>query len=363
MTRRRLLPLLAASLPATTSATTPADTDINALLEPIRAARNVPALAGGIVTTSGLTAAGVTGVRKRNDPTPATISDLWHLGSMTKAMTATLIGTWVQSGKLNWDDPITKFLAPLLKDATPEFSAITVRHLLSHRSGLPANRKNWAALPLASQRPDIVRLESKRPTLTPPGSTFLYSNLGYMFAGVITESLGNALWENLITSRLFKPLGITAGFGGTGTPGTIDQPWPHLEDGTPTGTNGPAIDNPASLGPAGTCHATLDQYARFLADQLRGAAGKDSLLPPALYKDIQFPRDGESYAFGWGLHQRSWADGNALAHTGSNTMNSFAAWVAPAKGFAVIAASNQGGKPGASACDDACAALLRKHLG
>jgi hypothetical protein len=44
-------------------------------------------------------------------------------------------------------------------------------------------------------------------------------------------------------------------------------------------------------------------------------------------------------------------------------MNSFAAWVAPAKGFAVIAASNQGGKPGASACDDACAALLRKHLG
>lgn len=127
MTRRRLLPLLAASLPAVTSATTSADTDINALLEPIRTTRKVPALIGGIVTISGLSAAGVTGVRKRDDSTPATLSDLWHLGSMTKAMTATLIATWVQSGKLNWDDPISKFLAPLLKDASPEFSAITVR--------------------------------------------------------------------------------------------------------------------------------------------------------------------------------------------------------------------------------------------
>jgi CubicO group peptidase (beta-lactamase class C family) len=88
MTRRRLLPLLAASLPAVAS-TNPADTDINSLLEPIRATHKVPALIGGIVTTSGLSAAGVTGVRKRDDSTPATLSDLWHLGSMTKAMTAT----------------------------------------------------------------------------------------------------------------------------------------------------------------------------------------------------------------------------------------------------------------------------------
>jgi D-alanyl-D-alanine carboxypeptidase len=363
MKRRHVLSLVPAAALGATPPPAHHRASIDQLLEPIRATHDVPALAAGIITTKGLAASGVCGLRKRGSSTPASPGDLWHLGSMTKAMTATLLATWVSRGKLSWDDPISKFLGPLLGDAIPEFPAITVRQLLSHRSGLAANPPRWNDLPGAGNRPDILRRAARQPLTHAPGSAFLYSNLGYMTAGLVAESLGQKLWESLLGSLVAKPLGMTIGFGGTGTPGLIDQPWPHLADGSPTGSNGPAMDNPPSLGPAGTCHASLANYALFAADQLKGAAGMDdALLPSTLYRDLQIPSADPHYALGWYRHERPWAQGSALAHTGSNTMNSFAAWLAPARGFGVIAACNQGGNHGATACDLACAALIRHHL-
>jgi CubicO group peptidase (beta-lactamase class C family) len=69
-----------------------------ALLEPIRSKYKLPALAGAIVTSRGLTAIGVTGVRKTGTDVAVTVDDTWHLGSDTKAMTAVLIGLVVEQG-------------------------------------------------------------------------------------------------------------------------------------------------------------------------------------------------------------------------------------------------------------------------
>ena len=364
MNRRAFLTLTGASVLRVTGSETslPDGAVLRALLEPLRREYRLPALAGAIVTTDGLRVAGVCGVRKVGTDIPATTADLWHLGSMTKAMTATLLGTWVAEKKLAWDDPISRHLGPLLAGAHPSFAALTIRQLLTHRAGLPANRADWASLPLPGNRAEVVRAECRKPPETTPGSAYLYSNLGYVIAGAVAERLGGALWERLIQDRLFRPLGMTAGFGGTGTEGNVDQPWPHTTKGVPTGLNGPGIDNPSVMGPAGTCHAALGEYAKFLADQLRGAAGGKSLLPNFIYRDLHTPSPGESYALGWGVHQRDWAGGTALAHTGTNTMNFFTAWLSPGRGFGVIAACNQGGDDASKACDRACAALIDRHL-
>ena len=126
--------------------------------------------------------------------------------------------------------------------------------------------------------------------------------------------------------------------------------------------NGPAVDNPASLGPAGTCHASLADYAKFAADHLRGAAGKKALLSADRYQDLHTPFPGGEYALGWQVTVRPWAGGKVLTHNGTNNMNYFVAWLAPLKGFAVIAACNQGGGEAAKACDEVCAALIARHL-
>ena len=362
MTRRRFVFVSTALAPALLRGAPEDAAGFAPLLEDIRKKHGVPALAGGLVTIDGLEHSAATGLRKAGGKTPVTGTDLWHLGSMTKAMTATLLGTYVRQGKLKWDAKLADLLPDLLRKATPRARLITLRHLLTHRSGLPADREHWGALPAAGNRADIVRLECGKELLSEPGSTFLYSNVGYMTAGVVAERLGGKIWEQLITERVFKPLHMKIGFGGTGTLGKEDQPWPHGEDGKPMPENGPAMDNPTSLGPAGTCHAALGEYAKFVADHLRGSSGKKALLPASLYNDLHTPQPGTNYAFGWQVTQRPWAGGVALTHNGTNTMNYSVVWMAPEKGFAVVAACNQGGNKAAAACDEASSLLINRRV-
>jgi CubicO group peptidase (beta-lactamase class C family) len=262
--------------------------------------------------------------------------------------------------KLKWDAKLGDLLPDLMAKATPQARGITMAQLLTHRSGLPANT-DWGSFPAARNRTDIIRKECARPLLSEPGSTYLYSNVNYMIAGFIAGKLGGGIWEQVITNRLFKPLGMKAGFGGTGTPGKEDQPWPHGADGKPMPTNGPAQDNPPSLGPAGTCHMSLADYAKFIADHLRGSGGGKALLTPALYKDLHTPPQGADYAMGWLVAERDWAGGTVLTHNGSNTMNFATVWMAPKKGFALVAACNQAGDAGKKACDDVVGVLTERR--
>src|SRR5262245_2077398 len=101
---------LARSEPAATAAepsqsrpsSGPALESLDALLEPIRAKHNVPALAAAFVRPEGTVAAGAVGVRKSGGTEAVTLDDRFHIGSCTKAMTATLIAILVERGKLNW---------------------------------------------------------------------------------------------------------------------------------------------------------------------------------------------------------------------------------------------------------------------
>jgi CubicO group peptidase (beta-lactamase class C family) len=196
-----------------------------------------------------------------------------------------------------------------------------------------------------------------------PGTKFSYSNLGYVVAGAMTERVSNTEWEELVIETIFKPLGMKGcGFGGTGTPGKIDQPWGHSADGKPVSGNGPAVDNPAVMGPAGTVHCSLSDWARFIADQLGGARGERALLKPETYEKLHTPPFGGEYALGWIVARRDWGGGAVLTHAGSNTMNFAVVWVAPQRDFAVLISTNQGGPIAAKACDEAAATLIRSYL-
>ena len=125
--------------------------------------------------------------------------------------------------------------------------------------------------------------------------------------------------------------------------------------------NGPEVDNPPPLGPAGTCHGALAEYAKSLADYLRGAAGKKALLPQSIYTDLATPPAGADYALGWDTVPQKWAGGTALTHAGSNTMNYALTWMAPARGYAVVACCNQGGPKADAASNEACDVLIAEQ--
>jgi len=342
------------------------DQGVNDLLESIRQTHNVPALGGAIVTGKGLEAIGAVGLRKTGADVPVTVEDEWHLGSDTKAMTATLIGALVEQGTLKWETMIEEAFPDIAPSLSSALKKVTVLELLSHRAGLPANLL-WSFIPRTGttreQRLAALKIAASARLASEPGTKFLYSNLGYVIAAAMAERAADGSWEDLMKRTLFEPLGMkSAGYGGVGTPGQVDQPWGHNPDGKPVKTNGPEMDNPPVLGPAGRVHCTLGDWAKFIADQLRGDRGEKALLKPETYKKLHTPPFGGDYALGWLVTERDWGGGTVLTHAGSNSMNFAVVWMAPLRDFAVLVVTNQGGEAAAKACDEAASALIQLHL-
>ncbi len=336
--------------------------ELGGLLEGIRRTHNLPALAGAIVDGNGVESIAAAGVRKAGTDVAVTVDDAWHLGSDTKAMTAFLLGRLVEQGKLKWETTIGEVFPAQAREMLPAIQKINLLHLLSHRAGLPANIF-WGLVPKTGSLRDrrllvIGMLKDVKP-VSDLGSRYLYSNLGYVVAGAMAEQVMNASWEDLMVELVFKPLGMTsAGFGGLGTPGQIDEPWPHATDGSPMPVNGPDQDNPAVIGPAGSVHCTLGDWAKFVADILKGARGEKALLKPETYKTLLTPPFGGEYALGWLVVERDWGGGKVLSHNGSNTMNLATVWVAPVKGFAILIVTNEGGPQAAKGCDEAASKMI-----
>src|SRR5262249_24813347 len=153
-------------------------------------------------------------------------------------------------------------------------------------------------------------------------------NENFIIAGAMLENLFNDSWENLITQYLFQPLGMTsAGFGGRAAGGK-PQPWGHWDNNggyTPTdGANIPA------LGPAGTVHASLEDWGKFIRLYLTGQEGgvtltastRATLMTAYTSSDPWFAVWPQSYGYGWGIFENG---GKVLSHDGSNT-----AWYARA---------------------------------
>jgi CubicO group peptidase (beta-lactamase class C family) len=346
------------------------DQAVTDALKPIQQKHRVPAIAGAIVTSKGLEICGVVGVRKSGTGISASLNDKWHLGSDTKAMTATLVGRLVEQGLLKWNTPVADVFPDLASAFDPEMKDVTILHLLSHRAGLPENLSLWSTMGFmagAGDTPQLQRVQvlkqtlSKKPEFS-PGSKYQYSNLGYVIIGAIVERVTGMSWEQAMQERIFTPLDMkTVGFGGTGTPGQIDQPWGHKEGGLSVVANGPSADNPPVLGPAGRVHCTIQDWAKFVTDQLRGARGMPALLSDSTYQVLHTPPLGGDYALGWIVVKRDWGGGTVLNHVGDNTMNCANVWIAPQRDFAVLICINQGGDAAFVASDEAVGALIKLH--
>jgi CubicO group peptidase (beta-lactamase class C family) len=342
-------------------------------LAPIRRRHNLPALAGAVVTSRGIRAEGAVGVRKHGDPTPVTLDDRFHLGSCTKGMTADILATLVEQGKLSWSMTLREALPDLAATMNSAYRDVKLDQLLGHRAGF--TEESWPSgmdfgdvwnLPGAptEQRAAYTAKVLREKPAHRPASRFHYSNRSYVVAGAIAERAAGASWETLMRERLFRPLGMTtAGFGPMGQPGRVNEPWQHTrQNGLPAPIIPvPRADNPTALGPAGTCHASIRDWAKYAAAHLKGERGEAAHLKPEALKRLHTAPYGE-YGFGWLVAERPWAGGTVLNHAGSNNQNYCVIWLAPLKDFAVLVMTNIGGAGIDAACDEAAGALIGWHL-
>jgi CubicO group peptidase (beta-lactamase class C family) len=347
-------------------------------LELIRALHGVPAVGGAVVTKSVLEVYDAVGIRKvEANPDAVTKHDRWHLGSDTKAMTSMLVGI------LHQKYPFTVGFGTTIAEAFPEWAGtmdpeiapITLRQLLAHRSGLYLIPPEQAA---KLTEPNLSTMDRRRaythdvvhdPYLIAPGVLFKYENGNYIIAGAMLENLFAQSWESLMTQHLFGPLNMTtAGFGSPAA-GNQPQPWGHYES---SGAYVPTLgDNPAALGPAGTVHASLADWAKFIRLYLDGSEGGVTLSAATLQElttaytsnDPWFVVWPQTYGWGWGIFPNP--GDKVLSHDGSNTLWYARAVVYMDRGYALLGVANAAvfgdGNKGMDAVGDVVALLESHH--
>jgi CubicO group peptidase (beta-lactamase class C family) len=313
-----------------------------AMLAALRTQAVAPAMAA-VWCARGATPTVLTdGVRSVGSDTPVGPDERWHLGSITKSMTATLAAICVEAGEIGWDTPLQAVLGDKLAKMRPAYGAATLMHLLSHRAGVVANIglfdtpqfDRTPADPVADRLAYADIALAKAP-VTALGASQTYSNAGYTVAAAMLEARSGKPWEVLMRERLFEPLGMTtAGFG---APDPAANPVGHLRRGQglrpmpPTGSD--LSDNVPAIGPAGRVHLSLADLARYL----RAHADRASLLKPGSWDRLHAPAFGDDYALGWVVRP----DGTRW-HNGSNTMWYAEAAFDPVSGNVAAACCNSG---------------------
>jgi CubicO group peptidase (beta-lactamase class C family) len=347
-------------------------------------------MAAAVLRGERIIAQGVAGVRKRGTAERITANDRFHLGSCTKAMTATLVAMLVEEVKLTWTTTLGELFADTVKPMHPAWQKVALRQVLAHRAGLRFDPDGLAQVfnelvrpprarlgTLPWQRLEIARQALSRPPGIPPDTKYWYSNVGYVLAGAVLEQLTGRAWEELMRERLFQPLVIsTGGFGPPGAADKTEQAWGHsLVFGKPLDPCSPAAELPLFYGPAGLAHMTVTDWAKFIALHLRGDpanphcqaallkldtfAEMHAVAPATTSKGwvirgLNFLATGDAapavtYCAGWFISTASWAKGTQpgdtgrrLWHAGSNGRWNCGVVIAPEIDFAVLVACNRG---------------------
>jgi CubicO group peptidase (beta-lactamase class C family) len=290
----------------------------------------VPALAIAVVKDDSVVFMKGYGVLETGKPTPANEHTRFAIGSTTKAMTSAGLAMLVDEGKLRWDDKVTRFI-PELQLADPWATReMTIRDLLTHRTGLPGTDLFWASNWKFSQADIIQRLRYVQPTAS-FRSEWQYQNVMYALGGTIIERASGMKWEDFMRARIFKPLGMNE------TEPLVSSIAGKPNVAVPHGLIGDSVrvvpvrstDLVASAGSVWSSVSDMSKWMRFVLDS--GRVGSTRLIKQETFREIVTPQiqapmdeypalslakpDFFSYGFGWFI--QDYRGQHVWMHTGS----------------------------------------------
>jgi CubicO group peptidase (beta-lactamase class C family) len=301
---------------------------LSELVDSQRESTGLIGLGVSIFQSGEVVATAVSGERKKGSKVLLCDKDKWHIGSITKAFTSTMIARLVEKGELSWSTTIKEAFSEGDEVEAAWFD-VTLELLLTHTAGVPANfpfltnfkRPEEGIERMRERESAVIKILQKEPE-TVPGNVFEYSNVSYTIAGVMAEKKTGMSWEELIRREILTPLEISS--GGFGHPqdesGELKQPRGHKKVLVFTYSSGAEDDNSPIMGPAGTMHMNLSDMVLFGNEHLQGALGNGALLQPETYRRLHQP-SLDDYAYGWIVDStEDLGVGPILWHNGSNTL-------------------------------------------
>lgn len=229
---------------------------------------DVPGIAVAIVKDGKVVVAKGYGVRKLGDATPVDEFTMFAIGSNTKAFTTAALATLVDAGKLSWDDPVYQRLPGFVMYDPYVSHEMTIRDLLTHRSGMGLGEGDLLFWPHSTYTRDeiIYKLRYMKPKSS-FRSHFDYDNLLYMTAGQIIPAVTGTSWDDYVAQHIFTPLGMTHSVTSSSKfkPGD-DYASPHSRvDGKLQVIPIEDLDN---AGPAGSINSSAADMAKWVQVQL-----------------------------------------------------------------------------------------------
>lgn len=308
--------LLLASLVLFVSAATAKTVDYKELeqtVDKMMTEFQIPGVAVGIVSKGKVEYMQGFGVRGVKEGKPVTPDTQFAIGSTSKAFTATVLGKLVEDKVIEWDAPIQKNYLPSFEMMDPNASKmVTVRDLLTHRTGLPRHDLVWYGTPL-NRKEIFDRIKYLEPTAGLREQA-QYQNIMYMTAGYLAGQVANTTWEKLVQETLLDPLEMhNTNFSVIDMQKSKDFALPHAAaEGKITEIPFRNID---AVGPAGSINSSIQDMGSWLQLQLNeGLHNGQRLLKKETLAEIhrpqmvsgilkgfeKFPEVGkEHYAMGW----------------------------------------------------------------
>ncbi|MBI1761503.1 MAG: serine hydrolase [Acidobacteria bacterium] len=336
-------------------------TDTKAMLASLDALINdglkkfdVPGMSIAVVKGKEIIYAKGFGYRDVEKQLPVTPDTLFAIGSCSKAFTTFVLGTLVDDGKVEWDQPVRTYIPWFRMNEASVTERLSVRDLVTHRSGLPRHDLVWYNNYDAS-REQLVRRLPYLELSADLRARFQYNNLMFVTAGYLTEVLTGKTWEAAVRERVFAPLDMQrTNFAVTDSQKDADFAYPYAK------RDDKVVKLPfrpiTNIGPAGSINSSANEMAHWVITHLNGgqyngkrvaaAATVNELHQPQMATGAPSTRpdiSAQDYGMGWFIDTYR---GHQRVHHGGN-IDGFSANAVlfPNDGYGIVVLTNLNGTP------------------
>jgi CubicO group peptidase (beta-lactamase class C family) len=256
------------------------------------------------------------GVKNILTKEPVNENTLFAIGSCTKAFTSSLVGMLAEDKKLNYDEPVRAYLPSLQFYNNDMNNLITLRDMMSHRTGLPRHDLSWYLNQSENRDSLIERIKYMEPTFKPK-EKWQYNNFMFLAQGVVVEKLTGQSWEKNMQEKIFKPLGMArSNMPYSAVKADTNLASPHAYKNDSTLKIVPHY-NIAGMGPAGAVYSSVVEMTKWVQTWMYGGKFNNAqIIPKTHFKEATSGQmatgagipdkerpdiSGGDYGFGWFL--------------------------------------------------------------
>ncbi|SMD42953.1 CubicO group peptidase, beta-lactamase class C family [Aquiflexum balticum DSM 16537] len=298
------------------------------------------------------------GYKDYENKIPITPNTLFAIGSSSKAFTSGLLGILREEKKLSFDDSPSKHIPDLRFYNNEMNNLITIKDIMTHRTGLPRHDLSWYFFTTQSRDSLMQRIQYQEP-FAKPRENWYYNNFMFLTQGVIAERITGKTWEENIQEKFFDPLEMkTSNAVITGLKNGKDASFGYEVKNDSIIKKMDYYDI-AAMGPAGSINSNVNEMSNWLITWINGGKFKgNQILPEAYVKEAMSPQmimansipdkefpDMHISTYGYGWMVSSYKGHYRVEHGGN--INGFSANAAffPMDSIGIVVLSNQNGSP------------------